>query len=216
MATATGVEIVEARPEHAPFLAWVSLAAFRSHLPRGMWDFLIGGTDEEMLRYLEALMLTEQKHWCHHSIFIIAEVDGTPAAALSGYFQDEHGGDRLREAMLTVDRLIPRAVDPELLQQGLTIANIVPDHPERAWIVENVATLPEFRRRGLIDRLMADIVERGRRRGATVSDISVFIGNDAAQRAYEKAGYVAVAEKRDAAFEAAYGSPGTRTLRRRL
>ncbi len=216
MQTGTDVRIVEARPEHSGFLAWVTLAAFRSHLERGFWDFVVGGTDEEMLRYLAALMMSEQPSWCHHSIFIVAEVDGKPAAALSGYFEEEHGGLRLREAMMATDAIVPRALDPQRMQQGLTIMNVVPEHPEGAWIVEDVATLPEFRRRGLVDRLMAEIVERGRKRGATVSDISVFIGNDSAQRAYEKAGYEVAGEKRHPEFEAVYRSPGTRTLRRRL
>jgi ribosomal protein S18 acetylase RimI-like enzyme len=82
--------------------------------------------------------------------------------------------------------------------------------------VENVATLPEFRRQGLVDRLMERILARGRERGATTADISVFIGNDAAQLAYEKHGFAAVAEKRHPEFEAVYLTPGTRTLRRGL
>ena len=94
--------------------------------------------------------------------------------------------------------------------------NVIPEHVEGAWIVENVATLPEFRRRGLVDRLMAEIIERGRARGASTADISVFIGNDPAQRAYEKCGFEAIGEKRDAAFEAAYKTPGIRTLRRAI
>jgi ribosomal protein S18 acetylase RimI-like enzyme len=67
-----------------------------------------------------------------------------------------------------------------------------------------------------VDALMQEIMERGRKRGATASDISVFIGNDSAQSAYEKAGYTVVGEKRDAEFEAVYKSPGIRTLRRTL
>ena len=59
-------------------------------------------------------------------------------------------------------------------------------------------------------------MERGRRRGATVSDISVFIGNDSAQRAYEKCGFESIAERLDREFEAVYGTPGVRTLRRSL
>jgi hypothetical protein len=59
-------------------------------------------------------------------------------------------------------------------------------------------------------------MERGRKRGATVSDIGVFIGNDSAQKAYEKAGYVVVAEKTHPEFEAVYGTPGVRSLRRSL
>ncbi|HEU5320853.1 MAG TPA: GNAT family N-acetyltransferase, partial [Methylomirabilota bacterium] len=97
-----------------------------------------------------------------------------------------------------------------------SIMNVLPEHPPGAWIVENVATLPEFRRRGLVDRLMERMLERGRQRGASVADISVFIGNDPAQRAYEKHGFAAAAEKLDAGFESVYRTPGTRTLRRAL
>ncbi len=41
---------------------------------------------------------------------------------------------------------------------------VIPEHAPGAWIVENVATLPEFRRRGLVDRLVEEMLERGRRR----------------------------------------------------
>ena len=82
--------------------------------------------------------------------------------------------------------------------------------------MENVATLPEFRRRGLVDRLMDAALARGRARGASVSGIGVFIGNDPAQRAYEKAGYRAASEKRNPEMERTWGTPGIRLLLRDL
>src|SRR4030042_3446238 len=85
------VRIVEARPEHGAFIAWVMLTAHRSHLERGLWDFLIGDSEAECLRFLEALAATSQPHWSHHSTFIVAEVDGRPASALCGYFAAEDG-----------------------------------------------------------------------------------------------------------------------------
>ncbi|MCH7522995.1 MAG: GNAT family N-acetyltransferase [Chloroflexi bacterium] len=97
-----------------------------------------------------------------------------------------------------------------------TIELVATPHAPGAWITENVATKPEFRRRGLVDKLLAEMMERGRRRGATVADISVFIGNDPAQRAYEKCGFAVIAERHDREFESVYGTPGTRTLRRSL
>jgi RimJ/RimL family protein N-acetyltransferase len=42
----------------------------------------------------------------------------------------------------------------------------------------------------------------------------VFIGNDPAQRAYEKVGFEVVSEKRSAELERTWGSPGIRLLRR--
>jgi len=79
-----------------------------------------------------------------------------------------------------------------------------------------VATLPEFRRRGLTDRLLAEILDKGRRRGATTADVGVLIGNDPAQRAYEKAGFEVIGEKRHPEFEAVYKSPGIRSLTQAL
>jgi ribosomal protein S18 acetylase RimI-like enzyme len=82
--------------------------------------------------------------------------------------------------------------------------------------MEHVATHPDYRRRGLVQRLANEMMERGRQRGATTVDIGVLTGNDPAQLAYEKLGFAVVDEVRNAAFEAAYGSPGARMLRREL
>jgi translation initiation factor 4G len=218
MTTETTVRIVEAAPEHAPFIAWVGLTAFRSHLERGFWDFMLDGNEAYKLRYLEALATTEQLHWAHYSTFIVAEVDGRPASALCGYIDEELGGPTLRIAGIEANEKTGRTEEEAVacFQRAQSIMNVIPEHTAGAWIVENVATLPEFRRKGLCDRLMEEILERGRRRGATVSDISIFIGNDSAQRAYEKCGFAVLAEKRDTEFESVYRTPGTRTLRRSL
>jgi len=218
MTTQTTVRIVEATQAHAPFIAWVTLTAFRSQLERGFWDFMLDGNEAYKLRYLETFVQTEQLHWVHYSTFLVAEVGGRPASALCGYFEHELGGPTLRAAGIEANQTTGRteAEASAGFDSEKSIMNVLPEHPPGAWIVENVATLPEFRRRGLVDRLMEEILERGRKRGATVADISVFIGNDPAQRAYEKQGFAAVAEKRHPEFEAVYGTPGTRTLRRAL
>ena len=212
------VKIVEARPDHAGFLAWVTLTAFRSHLERGFWDILLGRSEEERLRFLEALVTSSEVHWVHQSITIVAEVEGRPVSALSGYFEEEHGGGRLAAGMDEAGQLLGWTDEERAdgWQRAGSIISVVPEHVPGAWIVENVATLPGFRRKGLVDRLMEEILQRGRTRGATVSDISVFIGNDPAQRAYEKAGFEVIGEKRNPDFEAAYKTPGVRTLRRPL
>ena len=218
MTTETRVSIVEATPDHASFIAWVTLTAFRSHLERGFWDFMLDGDEAYKLRYLEALATTDQLHWVHYSTFLVAEVDGRPASALCAYIEEELGGPTLRAAGIEANQKIGRTAEEGAagFERAKSIMNVVPEHAPGAWIVENVATLPEFRRQGLVDRLMEEILERGRKRGVTVADISVFIGNDAAQRAYEKCGFTVIAEKHDSEFESVYRTPGTRTLRRSL
>ena len=216
MVTQTDVKIVEATREHVPFVAWVMLAAGRSHLPLGFYDFLAGGDEANVLCYLEALATTEQAHFAHYSTFLVAEVNGVPAAGMCGYFEAEHGN--IMAGIAEADRTLGRTEDEvtaAALRAG-SILNVMPDHVPRAWIVEHVATRPEFRRQGLVERLMREILDRGRQRGAAVADIGVLIGNDAAQRAYEKCGFAVIGEKRHPDFEAAYGTPGVRALRRAI
>lgn len=183
-----------------------------------MWDFFVDGSDAECLRFLEALTGTTTRHWEHYSNFIVAEADDTPVSALCGYFEAECGGPALGQGIQEASQTIARSEEEDGAgwQRAGSIAYCAPEHAPGAWIVENVATPPEFRRRGLVDRLLAEILERGRMTGASVAEVGVLIGNDPAQRAYEKAGFVVVDEKRHPEFEAVYKCPGIRLLRRPL
>jgi len=210
--------IIGAREAHAPFLAWVNLTAFRSHLERGLWDLYVGASEDECLRFLTALATTETHHWAHWSGYLVAEIDGTPAAALCGYFAEERGMPALVRGVLQADRSVGRSEAESAAgwARAQSITSVSSEHQPGTWFVESVATRPEFRRRGLIDKLLAEILDRGRARGATVADIGVLIGNDRAQRAYEKAGFVVTGERRHPEFEAAYKCPGVRSLSRPL
>jgi ribosomal protein S18 acetylase RimI-like enzyme len=215
MTIAAERRIVEATEEHIPFIAWVTLEAFRSHVEKGFWDFMFDDMDEAgKLRYLETLVSTEQRHWAHYSTFLIVEVENQPVSALCAYFEDELGGPTIRLAGMEANQKTGRTEEQAAagFERAVSIMNVIPEHAPGAWIVENVATLPEFRRRGLSELLMGAILDRGRAAGATTADISVFIGNDGAQRGYEKCGFEVVAEKLDTEFESVYKTPGVRTL----
>lgn len=214
--TEAGLHIVPAREEHVPFIAWVELAAARSHLERGVWDLYTNAHEAETLRFLETLVTTETSHFAHYTNFIVAEVAGEPAAALSGYFEAEQGVPALNAGVEEANRSLGRSAEENAAgwRRCGSIALVSSEHEPGAWIVEWVATKPEFRRRGFVDRLLSEILDMGRTKGASTAEIGVLIGNDPAQRAYEKAGFTVVSEKRHPEFEAAYGCPGTRLLRR--
>lgn len=212
------MNIVATKEEHIPFIAWVQLTAARSHLPRSIFDIYIESTDEETLRFIETLATTKVWHYGSVQNFLIAEVDGTPAAGLSGYFVAECGLPKFLEGVAEANVTLGRTAE----QNAAGMARIAafsrcnPTREPGAWIVEWVATHPDFRRRGLIDRLLAEILDAGRKKGATTAEIGVLIGNDPAQRAYEKNGFAVVDECRDAEFEATFGTPGVRLLRRTI
>jgi translation initiation factor 4G len=85
---------------------------------------------------------------------------------------------------------------------------VYPSHPDDAWVIENVAVLPDFRRRGVINALLMEVLDKGRQRAYRYAELGMLIGNLPAQRAYEKAGMVVVEEMTDPEFEEIFGSPG--------
>jgi translation initiation factor 4G len=148
----------------------------------------------------------------HWSLFLIAEVDGRPAATLCGYDVDTQG----RDAMLSVAADIAAqegvVFDDAFFERVAVVGKVSHDTRPGTWVIENVATHPDFRRRGLVRQLLQAVLDRGRARGFTTAQVSVFIGNDAAREAYLELGFESVSEKRDLAFEAAMGSAGAEQL----
>ena len=87
---------------------------------------------------------------------------------------------------------------------------------EGDWLIEHVATLSEYRGRGLVQGLIDHALAAGSAAGFERASISFLIGNEAAERCYAKAGFAFAEEKRDPAFEAIMGSPGFRRFTRTI
>src|SRR5258706_961097 len=77
-----GPTIRRALPQDADFVAWIILAAQRGHLPRGWFDIALNRPEAECLAFVARIALARTVSWWHTSQFLIAEVEGSPAAAL--------------------------------------------------------------------------------------------------------------------------------------
>ena len=204
------IQIRSARPNDSEFLAWLILTAGRAHVARGIWEVILGGTEQDSLKFLRLLAVTTTPHMFHHSCYLIAEADGIPAAGLGGYDPKICGYEALYRAIPEVLKKMGHAggPDPETNKRAERVLCCIPEDTEGAWIIDSVATLPEHRRQGLVDRLLVAILEKGRQEGFQKAQISIYIGNRAAQIAYEKHGFKIVDEKRHPDFESEIGSPG--------
>ncbi len=204
------VNIRAGKREDASFLARVMMLSSRGHLQRGVWDLIAGGSEQYCQDYLRRLALTEPVSLCHYSSFIVAEHDRIPAAALCGFDPTAGGWQLLAEAMKNVQRAMgwSQTHEKASAERSAPVWTCTFDTLDGAWVIESVATMPEFRRRGLADSLMAEILEAGRAGGHRLAQLTILIGNVAAQRAYEKAGFRVLDEKRHRDFEAALGAPG--------
>ena len=211
-------KIRPAEIKDVPFIAWVELQAARSHLPRGFWDIWLARPEAECLAFLERLAQTSTRGMFHYSAFLVAEVDGRPAAGMCGYDDKERGGELSFAASQEASRMSGYSdADFHAIADRITpVLTCISDPAPGAWIVENVATLPEFRRRGLADKLLQATLDIGRSRGYRVGQISVMIGNTPAQSAYEKGGFKVADEKRHPDFEKVVGEPGMRRMLREI
>lgn len=57
--------------------------------------------------------------------------------------------------------------------------------------ITNIAVRPEFRGRGIGERILKDMIERAKSRGATKMTLEVRVSNLTAQRLYKRLGFVA-------------------------
>jgi len=210
-------EIRQARPGDAHFLSSVIHAAGRGHVKRGIWDVILDRAEDECLNFYGLLAVSKIPHLYHYSCFLVAEVNGNPAAALAGCDPQVRGYPALAQAMGDVFRELRwPAPDKVWHERAQRVLCCLPDTVDGAWVVESVATVPEFRRRGLVDKLLLAVLDQGRDQGFKRSQINIYIGNTPAQKAYEKHGFRVVDEIRHPSFEEETGSPGMARLLRDL
>jgi ribosomal protein S18 acetylase RimI-like enzyme len=211
------IKIRSACSDDAPFLAWVILTSGRAHVQRGIWEVILGGTEEECLAFLQLLAVTNTPHLFHHSCFLIAEADRRPVAALAGYDPRFLGYAALRRAIREVSQKMGSSGPAEAaVKRSERVLPCIPDEVDGACVIDSVATIPEFRREGIMDKLLEEILEKGRKQGFARAQINMYIGNVPAQKAYEKHGFRVVDEKWHPDFEAEIGSPGMMRLLRDL
>jgi ribosomal protein S18 acetylase RimI-like enzyme len=216
-ASSDPVLLRRARAADVAFVARVLEMAGRGHLERGPWDLMF--TDAaERTRALEFIAGEASRSWCHHSLFHVADIGGQACAALVAFEPGELADTSLAAPLYETFALLgwsqerAAAIGPAL---GPYLS-CFPDMPPGTWIVENVGTREDARRRGLVRALLEHALELGRRRGCGQAQISCLIGNDAAQRAYERAGFEVVEERCDREFEKLIGAPGFSRMTRKL
>jgi GNAT superfamily N-acetyltransferase len=206
-----------ARPADAEFLAWVILAASRAHLPRGWFDIALGISESACLSFLGALATSTVRSLWHYSCFLVAEAESHPVGAISACRAEETMQGSAAAILATVRTTgMPHMAEQRLWQRGAYMFTcnmcVAPD----CWVVENVASLPAVRRHGYMANLLEHILQEGYMRGLREAQVTSIIGNEAAERAYLKAGFRYAEERRHPHFEEATGAPGLRRFVREL
>lgn len=206
-----------ARLEDSGFIARNILSSQRGPRPHGWFDIALGWDEPRCLAFVERIATARQKSWWHVSQFIVAEVDGTPAASLCATSATGIGPAAWAAiAEVAGETGLSEADLAAIFQRGAYTAKCWVQGGEGDWLIEHVATLPAYRGRGLVSDLVAHALAAGKAAGFERASISFLIGNEPAERSYAKAGFAFAEEKRDPAFEAIVGAPGFRRFARAI
>ena len=214
------MKIRDARPEDASFLAKAILIAGRAHVTKGIWEVILRGTEEESLGFLHHISITQIPHLFHYSYYLIAEdEDGcNPIGSLGGYDPRISGYHALQQAIPEVVRKLnlPTQVTNVSEKRASKILACLPKGIDGAWVIDSVATLPEHRGKGVAEKLLNQILEKGGNQGYSKAQVNMYIGNEPALNLYRKFGFEIIEEKRDVYFEQNIGSPGMLSLAKDL
>jgi ribosomal protein S18 acetylase RimI-like enzyme len=208
------IAIREAGPDDASFLAWVMLAASRSHLAYGLWEHFVSGSEENCLAFLRMISITKMPHLFHYTTFLIAEDDGKSVAGLSCYDPSTLGMVAFSQALPEVFEIMGWTTEDQKAagRRIKPYLQCMADDAPNTWIIESVAAVPEMRRHGIINMLLHEAIARGKAKGFKRAQISVFTGNTPARNAYEKCGFRFADEKHTPVFEALCGDYGIARL----
>jgi GNAT superfamily N-acetyltransferase len=206
-----------ARADDADFIAWTILTAQRGHRPRGWFDIALDRPEQEVFAFVRRVAQAPSRSWWQIAQFVIAEVNGMPAAALCamparGTLAAARAAieDAARATGLTGREL------EAMFGRGAYTNSCWVQGGDDDWLIEHVAARPAHRGRGLMQALIAHALAAGRAAGFARASISFLIGNEPAERCYAKAGFALAEEKRDPAFEALVGAAGFRRFARAI
>lgn len=205
-----------AEPRDAGFLGWACVMASRSQLKRGWFEIVLQRDDAFCFEFAKYLTLAKAVSWWHWSLFLVAELDGVVASAMCGFGNGSvYAASNAAMAEASDKMGISKSEQAQFWPRGAFVISPATSETD-AWTIENVATKPEYRGRGLVGALMEKELDAARGKGFKRAQISFYMGNTPAERAYAKAGFSFAEEKTAPDFEAALGIPGVTRYARDL
>ena len=152
--------------EDADFIAATVLSAQRGYRPRGWFDIALDWPEPRCFDFVRRLAAARTVSWWHASQFLIAEVEGRPAAALcalrvAGNFAAAEAS--IKEVAREVG--IQATEMSEIWRRVYYTDSCWVQGDDSDWLVEHVACLPSHRGRGLVQALIAHALAAGKTAG---------------------------------------------------
>jgi ribosomal protein S18 acetylase RimI-like enzyme len=200
------IDIRPAQPEDVEAAAQLLYISERAVAQASVYDFIFPGSMKERLEKIAWLYLNGYETVNYYERYKVAEIDGEVASILCTSVSED---DKLGHWFNALRRMgFSRLEFAAMLWRIRFYWKVDIRFPDNILIIGNVATFPRFRRQGTAKVLLEDALAQARREGYDEIQLSVMIGNDAAQEAYEKMGFKVLQTKTSPALEKKLGCTG--------
>jgi len=200
-----------ASADDASILAELICLAGESPGAKGLYDLFFGGERDYQLDRMRRLVRAQTRTHFSYLSFFVAEVDGVVAAAACGFDPEIRGRKNLVPALRETGW--SGSEIGQAMERFAPVLTCLAEEPQNTWILEHVATLSQFRGRGLAGGVVSRAIEAGFAAGCGRVQVSLLLGNEIARKLYLKLGFKPAGPPRtNPLFEHVMGSPGTETL----
>jgi ribosomal protein S18 acetylase RimI-like enzyme len=200
------ITIRPAVKEDAKPVAGLIYLASLAHATVSALDIMFRGPREQVLDKIAWMFLNVEENLNHYSRCLVAEIDGWVASSL-------YLNTRDNDTLLVWRRTFHGMGYSDLEMLGMlwrirSYYRVKPSLRKDSLVIDNVATFPEFRRKGSVHLLFQKAKEFAMEQRFPRMELECQIGNTAAQKAYEKEGFILTQEKTHPSWGRTFGTPG--------
>ncbi len=192
------INIRKANNQDVPFLVEAIIEAEKGGSDKLSYATIFSLTEEAVRSLLTEILAedVEGQELCVSS-FDIAEVDGRVAGAVCSWIEGSAGQSSSLLKATLLNHFIPATNIQAAIAKRNILLEMAIERPPHALILESVYTRSAFRRAGIFSALMREKINAARKTKSAVHTcaLTVMKTNESALRAYQKAGFTAVAEK---------------------
>ncbi len=183
------ITLRKAKSSDCQFLASIVLMAEDTGYEITAYTKMFNMPNDELLPVFEKILNNEKEgHPLTYRSYIVALIDNVPAAAIAVYCEGEFGDS---------NHLTTGALMTGFDRKSMSAAfSFLKQHSELAFVKKNnslqidcVATLPDYRGKGLLKSLIEDAERIARIKNISELQIQVWKKNEQAIKAYEKLGF---------------------------
>lgn len=201
------VTVRKASEADAPIICQALLEGSRAGKKIGLFDLVFQtSSDAELLRYLERLIVTPTKSYCHFSNFFIAEVGSEAVGAVCGYEPRIATHDIFAKALEEV------GVDETYHERIAAYLLCEPEIDNKTYVLDFMMTKSEFKSIEILKELVGKSMLAARLKGYRKVQTMIEIGSAETEMIYKKLGFDVVDEKRSDYYREQFGRAGIMRL----